>query len=251
MEINLKTKFETLFAKYFSGSELPITFYYSDNPPSDVEVFPPSQGWRCFVGDINLVRTGKSVCIDEKGLGCGKRFCGFDVPLMPNFEYFLSYGIEGKLEGERYKKTPEIVKEIVKNWPKWQAPAKYIIIKRWDKLNEADYPEAVIFFASPDILSGLFTLANYEETDPYGVITPFSSGCGTIIQYPYLENQKENPKCILGMFDVSARIYVKPGELTFAVPMKKFHQMIKNIEESFLITNSWKKIMNRLKKKIN
>lgn len=29
---------------------------------------------------------------------------------MPNFEYFLSCGIPGKLEGERYKKTPELVR---------------------------------------------------------------------------------------------------------------------------------------------
>jgi len=31
---------------------------------------------------------------------------------MPHFEYFLSCGIPGKLEGERYKKSPELVKEF-------------------------------------------------------------------------------------------------------------------------------------------
>jgi hypothetical protein len=33
--------------------------------------------------------------------------------LVPHFEYFLSYGIPRKLEGQRYKKSPEPVKEHV------------------------------------------------------------------------------------------------------------------------------------------
>jgi hypothetical protein len=248
MNIHLKSKFEQLFAQYFPGAELPLIFYYSDNPPPEVEAAPPAKGWRCFVADLVAARQGRSLCLDEAALGCGKRYCGFRVPLRPNFEYFLSSGIPGQLEGERYKKTPELVNEIVTKWPTWQAPAKYLIIKRWDNLLETDRPEAAIFFAPPDVLSGLFTLANYEESEPYGVITPFAAGCGTIIQYPFLENQQENPRCVLGMFDVSARPCVKAHELTFSAPMKKFERMINNIEESFVITHSWSKVMRRLEK---
>lgn len=246
MDSQLKIKFEDLFAKYFPGAELPLIFYYSAAPPAEVAAAPPSKGWHCFIADLAVVRKGAALCVDEPALGCGKRFCGFRVPQRPNFEYFLSYGIPGKLEGERYKKTPEIVKQIVAKWPDWQAPARYLVLKRWDKMVESDRPEAAVFFARPDILSGLFTLANFEETDPFGVITPFSAGCGTVIQYPFLENHQENPKCVLGMFDVSARPCVQADELTFAAPMKKFARMIHNLEESFLITRSWEKVMRRL-----
>ncbi|MCX6557720.1 MAG: DUF169 domain-containing protein [Candidatus Aminicenantes bacterium] len=246
MELKLKAKFEELFARYFSGAELPLIFYYADEPPAGMEAPPPSKGWHCFVADLAAARKGESLCLDEPALGCGKRFCGFPVPQRPNFEYFLSCGIPGKLEGERYKKTPAIVKQLMEKWPAWRGPAKYLVLKRWDKMSEADRPEAAIFFANPDILSGLFTLANYEETDPFGVIAPFSAGCGTVIQYPFLENQKENPKCVLGMFDVSARPCVGADELTFAAPMKKFARMIDDFAESFVITRSWEKVMQRL-----
>jgi hypothetical protein len=246
MELKLKTKFEELFARYFPGAELPIIFYYADETPAGMKAAPPSKGWHCFVADLAAVRQGKSLCLDEPALGCGKRFCGFPVPQRPNFEYFLSHGIPGKLEGERYKKTPAIVKQLMEKWPAWQAPAKYLVLKRWDKLVKADQPEAAVFFAKPDVLSGLFTLANYEETDPFGVIAPFSAGCGTVIQYPFLENRKENPCCVLGMFDVSARPCVGAGELTFAAPMKKFARMIDDLAESFVITRSWEKVMQRL-----
>jgi hypothetical protein len=248
MDLNLKAKFEDRFARYFPGAELPVIFYYADEPPPGTEAAPPSRGWHCFVADLAVVRNGGALCMDEPALGCGKRFCGFQIPQRANFEYFLSYGIPGKMEGERYKKTPEIVKQIMAAWPDWQAPARYLVLKRWDKMVASDRPEAAIFFARPDVLSGLFTLANFEEADPFGVITPFSAGCGTVIQYPFLENQKENPKCVLGMFDVSARPCVKAGELTFAAPMKKFARMIDNLEESFVITRSWEKVMRRLEK---
>ena len=84
---------------------------------------------------------------------------------MPNFEYFLSRGIPGTLEGEWYKKSPELVKEFEKRKPKFTAPTRNIVFKRWDRLGEKDDPAVIIFFAPTDVLSGLFTLANFDEAD--------------------------------------------------------------------------------------
>ncbi len=49
------------------------------------------------------------------------------------------------------------------------------------------------------------------------------------------------------MFDSSARPFVAPDELTFAAPIKKFTAMVENMEESFLITNTWKNMQKRIK----
>ena len=166
---------------------------------------------------------------------------------MPDFEYFLSYGIPGKLTGERYCKSPELVKEIMKHLPAFKAPGRFIVFKRWDKLEESDYPEVVIFFAEPDVLSGLFTLARFDEVEQNAVFTPFGSGCSTIVQYPYLERDSAHPRGVIGMFDISARPFVPNNVLTFSVPMNKFVTMIENMEESFLITDSWLKIQKRIK----
>ena len=45
----------------------------------------------------------------------------------------------------------------------------------------------------------------------------------------------DQPRAVIGMFDVSARPYAERERLTFAVPMNKFAQMIGNMEEGFLI----------------
>ena len=62
------------------------------------------------------------------------------------------------------------------------------------------------------MLSGLFTLANYDEPQPYGVIAPFGAGCASIVDYPYKEIKAPQPRAVLGMFDVSARPCV-PSDL--------------------------------------
>jgi len=185
--------------------------------------------------------------VDVIGCGGGRRYTGFTEIQMPHFEYFLSYGIPGKLEGERYKKSPELVREHLKHQNAFKAPADYIVFKRWDRIGEGDQPLAVIFFAPPDILSGLFTLASFDEGNPFGVIAPFCAGCASIIDFPYRELESGRPRAVLGMFDVSARPFVPPGELTFAVPWPKFLRMVDNMEESFLTTRSWNAVRKRMK----
>lgn len=249
MDMKIKETFIGLWEKYFDGAELPIVCFYT-NDAGSVELVKPVSGHRCVFADLARARAGESICFDAYSFGClgGKRYWGFTSEVMPDFEYFLSCGIQGKLEGERYKKTPELVKELMEKAASFEAPDKFIVFKRWDMLEESDKPDVVIFFARPDVLSGLFTLANFDVGEPNGVFAPFSAGCGSIVQYPYLEKDSACPRGVLGMFDVSARPFISKDVLSFSVPITKFARMIENIEESFLMTGSWRKIQKRITK---
>jgi hypothetical protein len=245
--MTLKDRFQELWKKYFPGAELPIAFWYADEAEGTEKLTLPKEH-RCFLTDLAPVRQGKSLRFDEYVIGCpgGKKYLGFTEAVMPNFEHFLSCGIPGKVEGERYKKTPELVREFVKNQKTFTTSEQYLVCKRFDQLGWGDQPSAFIFFAPPDVLSGLFTLANFAEAEPDGVFCPFCAGCAAIVTYPYLENAAERPRAVLGMFDVSARPSVGRTDLTFAVPMKKFASMVNDMEESFLTTKSWKIIQRRI-----
>jgi hypothetical protein len=72
------------------------------------------------------------------------------------------------------------------------------------------------------------------------------SGCSSIVQNPYLEKDSRHPRGVIGMFDSSARPFVAPDELTFAAPINKFTKMVANMEESFLITKTWKVMQKRI-----
>ena len=199
------------------------------------------------------MRNGHTFIFSANNPGCqgGLRYAGFSQTLRPEFEYFLSCGIPGKLEGERYKKSPELVKQFLAHHPPFKAPAKYLIFKRWDILGEENQPLAAIFYATADVLSGLFTLTNFDIAHSHGVIAPMGSGCSSIISYPLSEAQSQYPRCVLGMFDVSARPCVPQNTLTFTIPFKRFGQMVENMEESFLITDSWKQVRRRIKSNIS
>ncbi len=242
----MKEQFLQLWKKYFGNAELPITFYYSDGE-GGAEWAKKPQGWNCIICELAKVRKGKSLVYDAERVACGgaKRYLGYTERMRPGFEYFLSCGNE-EMEGERYLQTPEQVNQFMTQFPKLQGSGRNIVFKRWDKLTEDDKPEVAIFFATPDVLSGLFTLAAFDQQDTNGTIAPFGSGCSSIVYYPYRECLAERQRAVIGMFDISARLCVGENILTFALPVKRLEQITGYMEESFLITESWQKVQRRI-----
>jgi len=232
---------------YFNCIDFPFVVMFSNNKPEGKTVRLDHEK-RCVCSTVYEAINGETLIFDEHSFGClgGKRFAGFSDKLRPGFEYFLSCGIPGEIEGERYKKSPELVRDLLKERELLTTRGKYMIFKPWKSLDESDEPLIVIFMATPDVLSALFTLANFEGAPLYNVIAPFGSGCAALIENPLRELESPVPRAVIGMFDISARMVVKPNELSFAIPYPKFEQMVLNMDESFLITQRWKDVQNRL-----
>ena len=234
------------FREALGLKESPLGIYYTNDKP---EGTTPKEGIHgCMIGLLQNVRKkGETVYFDKDHFGCpgGAYYMGFRETPRPNIEYFLSCGIPGEMEGERYIKTPELAREFFKKMKPRTAPATYCIFKPIEKFSGDEKPEVVVFFVPPDILSGLFTLTNYalERTD--GVFTPFGSGCSAILTYPLKEAEKDQPCAILGMFDVSARPMVEKEVLTLAMSYSVFLKLLENAPGSFLETESWKKVFKR------
>lgn len=250
MDMVLKTDFIRRWRKYFGRAEEPLCFFYANDERYaeflDHNLKP--QEFRCLINALGRVRRGDILSFGRNTIGCpgGLRYAGFSTTLRPDFKYFLSCGIPGRMEGERYKKTPELVEQMLKEVPVPEAAGKYLVFKPWGKMEAGETPGAVVFFAPPDALSGLFTLANYRRTSDPGVVCPFGAGCGSIIGHPLAEARTARPRAVLGMFDPSARPHVEPDLLTFAVPWTLFLEMDEDMEESFLTTKTWESIRRRL-----
>ncbi len=229
------------------NSLLPLNSVQGPVPNKKV---PPPDGWRCIICQIGQARNGTPLAFDGSSVTCrgGLMYTGYSCERPPGFRYFLSDGKEGVVEGERYKQTPEIVDAWEKLIPPFDSQGKELLFTRWDQLTEADNPAVVIFFARAEVMSGLFTLANFDRADPNGVICPMGAGCSSIVYYPWLEQQNADPKVILGMFDPSARKCVPLDVMTMAFPMKRFEKVIGFMEESFLITKTWETVKKKIER---
>jgi hypothetical protein len=229
--------------------EHPLGAFYTNDKPDGMT--PKSGIQACMIGYLqNARKNGETVYFDKEHFGCpgGAYYMGFFASPRPKIEYFLSCGIPGEMEGERYIKTPELAREYFSSTQPRKAPGTYCLFKPLDKLWPMEEPEVVVFFAPPDLLSGLFTLTNYAAERPDAVRLPFSSGCGAILTHPLKEAEKKDPQAVLGLFDVSARPFVEAEVLTLSMPTKLFLKLLDNQDESFLITKSWEKVRERIAK---
>jgi len=199
------------------------------------------------------------------GLGFGERY--LNVPGgIEKFYHFLSTGnnirgirrmaaekvcnfvgnnlIDEAIHGERYIKTPELVKKFVESLPIVDIPAKHVVFKPIENVDlDREEPVVIIFLANPDQLSALVILANYGRGSFENVIILYAAGCQTIGILPYREVKSENPRAIVGLTDISARKNVRSqlGEdlFTFAVPLEMFKEMEGHVEGSFLQRETW------------
>ena len=235
------------FREVLGLKESPLGIYYTNDKPEGVTA--KEGGHMCMIGLLqNARKRGQVVYFDKDHFGCpgGAYYMGFFETPRPKIEYFLSCGIPGEMEGERYIKTPELAKRFIISRIPRRAPASYCVFKSIEQFAIGKQPEVVAFFGTPDILSGLFTLTNYSLETMEGVISPFGSGCSSILTYPLKEAAKEQPHAILGMFDVSARPMVERDTLTLAMPYSIFLKLLENVSGSFLETESWKKVRQRI-----
>jgi len=256
----------------------PVAVVWSDEKPEDSLQFKKGK-WGCVMSLFAHAAKGHTAVFDRETFGCwgGGVGLGFgnqylNVPGgIEEFYNFLSTGnnihgigrkavekicdfigndlLKDAIHGERYIKSPELVKKFVESLPIIDIPEKYVILKPLQDVNlSKEKPVVIVFLATPDQLSALVILANYGRGTFENVIIPYAAGCHTIGIFPYREAQSENPRAVVGLTDIFARKNVRrqlgSDLFTFAVPLKMFKEMEAHIEGSFLQRETW----NSLKK---
>jgi hypothetical protein len=73
-----------------------------------------------------------------------------------------------------------------------------------------------------------------------------SAGCSNIVAWPLKYLERGQLKAVLGGWDPSDRKFLKPGEITFAVPYEMFARMVKRWQESFLTKDAWKTVRKKI-----
>jgi uncharacterized protein (DUF169 family) len=270
---------ESQIAKALHLKNQPVALLWSDEKPEGAMQFAPGK-WGCVMWLAVSAAKGKPAVADAKtfgcigggvGLGFGNQYLNFPGG-EDGFCHFLSSGNAARpggpelaeqikpymtkeshdnfLHGERYIKTPKLVEKFIQGLPIMDIPEKYVVFKPLADVDCAtEKPQAVIFFANPDQLSALTVLANYSRGDNENVIIPYAAGCQTIGIYPYREAKSAKPRAVVGLTDLSARVYVRkqlsdPHLMTFAIPFALFEEMEQNVPGSFLERHTWQSLLS-------
>ena len=134
--------------------------------------------------------------------------------------------------------------------PLTEIPSTYVVFRPISDVDPTkEKPQTIIFFVNPDQLSALTVLANYGRGDYENVIIPYAAGCQTIGIYPYREAKSAKPRAVVGLTDLSARVYVRkqlrdPNFMTFAAPFALFEEMEQNVPGSFLERHTWQSLIS-------
>ena len=229
--------FIALFQEAFGKKvQLPLLFGYSDKPIASTEKIGG-----CFFKGLQAAREGTPVSLSAEVIGCGggKLYTGFtDMPeRVPGFVSLK----------EKYKKTPQMVIDYVEDLGLKRAEQTYLNFVRIDKAESFDGFEGIMFYATPDMLSGLCGWAFFDTNAADAVVTRFGSGCSSVVSMTIVENARQGQRCFMGLLDPSVRPYVGTNELSFTIPMSRFKSMMETMKECFLFdSHAWKKVKARL-----
>ena len=234
--MELKEFIESYREAFGENAQLPLLFGYSDTAVADT-----AKIGGCFFKGLQAAREGMPVALSAEVIGCGggKLYTGFsDMPeRVPNFVSLT----------EKYKRTPEMVTDYVKRLEMPRATKPYLNFVRMDQAESFEGFEGVMFYATPDVLSGLCGWAFYDTNEPDAVVARFGSGCSTVVSMTVVENSQGGHRCFMGLFDPSVRPWVGKDELSFTISMSRFTEMMDTMHECFLFgSHAWEKVKSRL-----
>jgi hypothetical protein len=225
----------------------PIGMFFSDRRPENAVGFK-SKGNGCIIPLIFSSAKGKTVAFDKDTTGwdCSAFYLGYQDWIFNGIECFLSNGSVLGRNGEKFIKTKSQAKALIQSLKPKTINNNVTVFKPLEEFETNEIPEIVIFFAKPDQLSGLVFLLHFNapEKDDL-VITRFMSGCGSIVTLPMKYKNESKVKVIWGMHDISARLRIPAELMTLTIPYNLLVEIYSDIDNSFLITNNWKKIKER------
>ena len=130
-------------------------------------------------------------------------------------------------------------------------PPEWLVFQPLDQVAETVNPPGRGLSRQRRSVSGLIALANYDRPTQDNVKVLFGAGCVQSILYSLCQEEAGGDTCYLGLTDPSALAAHPPQNCSpFSLPYHRFLELEGKVEESFLTTETWKRICHRISRKL-
>lgn len=238
----------------------PVGIWFTDDEPENV-VFPSAEKRSCVVAFMLGAVRGKDFATSESTTTCpggavglcfgdaftrrghatgallsmGKGTPGFeDAPLPPHMA-----------RGERFYDCPDTVQKWKDALP-FAEVARCVVMRRFDHWElEERTPDLVWLLVNPDQLSAFAATAGFRTGHACNVIAPQCAGCQSVL-YAHAEIDADEPRIVMGAFDLSQRGRLDADLLSLTMPYGVFHDIAADCEANALSSHSWERLRERL-----
>jgi len=264
-------------AKAIGMSLNPVAIIWTNERPEGAAQFKQGK-WGCVMWHFANAAKGKVAVFDRNtygcwgggvGLGFGNQYVRFPGG-EECFYYFLSSGnknwekgravgeqlkayvsedfYDEFMEGERYVKDPEKVKEFVNQLPIIDIPFEFVVFKPLAQVDtQKENVVVVVFPVVPHQLVALIILCNYGRNTFENVVVPWGAGCQSVGILTYREIQNTPQRAVIGITDLSARKNIRKqlGDniMTISMPFQMFQELETYVDSSFLERPTWKSLL--------
>lgn len=235
--MDITTFTDTYREAFGRNAPLPIAFWYA----SEAVAAPVAKTGGCFFQLLGGLMLGEPASLTAESIGCsgGKFYTGF-TGMPSRVPDFVS-------RHERYKRTPGMVSDHVRELGVPVAPAPFLNLSRVDNLPSFDGLSGLLFLATPDILSGLAAWVFFDNNAADAVVCRFGSGCSSVITDTVVENARNGRRTFVALLDPSVRRHVPEAFLGFAVPMSRFREMCGTMRDCCLFApGAWERVRERI-----
>ncbi|MBN2528554.1 MAG: DUF169 domain-containing protein [Deltaproteobacteria bacterium] len=233
----------------------PVAILLTDAKPEKAIQF--KEGRRgCVAATLLAAANGKTGVFNRKttgcpgggtGLGFGNSFKGFPI------DQLLSTGGKAVMpsgnifdmgEGERFFQSPQLASRWANELPYRDVPTEFVVCKPLEKVTQTEQISLVLMFVNPDQLSALVTLAGFRRGTSGATVSPFGAACQSIL-FAFAESESDQPRGVIGFFDISQRKKISKELLSFTMPYQLYLEMETSVDESFLNTPMWQQLCER------
>ena len=213
----------------------------------------------CVIPLLMKVSEGQTISMDEKSCNCagGATGCCFGDGFArwnPSINKLLSQGYGEDApeqmpafmkEGERFFCTEAVAEQFKNMLPYSEKAYPRIVFAPMSRWGEIGDPDLVFLFVNPDQLGAVAGMLGFHNGRIDNMIAPYCSACQSIM-FGAEQLERENPKAVIGLFDISQRYPLLANMMSLTMPYSIWADLTVDLDKKCITTHSWRAIEKRL-----